>query len=620
LKRAAPLAFALAVFAAAAQPPAPDPEDPPKEAPPETITGPQQPPERTLRERLRGNRSPVEVEWQAPDALRKIFREHLKPPALDETGQRRRGALRPWIRDIRRRVPEIAASEGYFSTTVDVQLDEDRDHAVVRVDPGPRATVRDVQISFTGDLAGEGEERELRRRQIVRAWTLGKGRAFRSADWEVAKTRIAEELVEVDYAAGQVVDTEAVVDAESASVVLKLTLDSGPRFTLGDVQIFGLERYPEATVRRIVHHDRGERYSLARLQELQRTLQNAPWFASVVVEVERDREKPGEVPVTVTVVERPTRELGVSVGFGTDSGPRAELAFRDRDLLDRGFDLQSSIRVDRDTQIGYADVYLPPGLFGTRRENELLFKDSVGVLAEHSDIQNLDLRRFAVAGYRHFTFEPFEVRLGLSYQVETKEPAGTDKRTTRALAPVGAMTWRHVDDPFDPKRGGVLNLQVAAAGKAVASTQDFLKLYAVYTRWFAITPRDQLIVRGEIGQTLARSREGIPEDFLFRAGGSRSNRGYAYQSLGVEEGDAIVGGRYLVSASADYIRWLTDTWGGAVFYDVGDATDSSKDWKANQSYGFGVRYRTPAGPLALDLAYADRLKKFRIAFSVTVAF
>ena len=83
---------------------------------------------------------------------------------------------------------------------------------------------------------------------------------------------------------------------------------------------------------------------------------------------------------------------------------------------------------------------------------------------------------------------------------------------------------------------------------------------------------------------------------------------------------ALSGGRYLLTGSADYIHWLTPQWGGAVFYDVGDAADSAADWNANQSYGVGARYKTPAGPLALDLAYAQRDSKFRISFSVSVAF
>jgi translocation and assembly module TamA len=177
-----------------------------------------------------------------------------------------------------------------------------------------------------------------------------------------------------------------------------------------------------------------------------------------------------------------------------------------------------------------------------------------------------------------------------------------------------------VDDPFDPKRGGVLNLQLAAGAKAILSTQDFLKTYAQYTRWIPITSNDQLIVRGEVGRTFAFTRDGIPEDFLFRAGGTRSVRGYEYQSLGVREGNAIVGGRYLVTAGADVVHWLNEKWGAAVFADVGDAADSSSSWTPNKSFGVGARYKTPAGPLGVDVAYAERDRKVRLSFSVTVAF
>jgi translocation and assembly module TamA len=131
---------------------------------------------------------------------------------------------------------------------------------------------------------------------------------------------------------------------------------------------------------------------------------------------------------------------------------------------------------------------------------------------------------------------------------------------------------------------------------------------------------DQLLLRTELGRTFAPSRRHIPEDFLFRAGGARSNRGYAYQSLGVQEGDAIVGGRFLSTGTAEYVHWLNDKWGAAVFTDVGGAADAPGDLQALKSYGIGARYKTPAGPFALDVAYAGRDHKFRLAFSVTIAF
>lgn len=560
------------------------------------------------------------VTWEAPEPLKALFEEHLPPPKPEE-GERRAASLRPWIRDIRRRVPDIAASEGYFSATLAVEFaDESRSQIVVRVSPGPRAQVGTIDIAFRGDLAGDGAEREARRTQLRKAWTMPEGRAFRSADWDAAKTLLGEELVELDYAAGELAESQAVVDAESAKVALKLVLDSGPRYTFGDVRVSGIEKYSEAIVRRSVDLRRGERYSLKRLQDLQRAVQDGPWFSSVVVDVQREGASPEQAPVLVSVTERPRQEVGLALGYGTDDGARAEVAYRHRDIFDRGFDLQSSLRISQERQIGYADVYLPPGLFASKSRGSIPFKDSVGVLVERSTFENLEIARFAVAGYRHFKLENFETRVGLSYQIENSKPEGARERIKRALAPIVAVTWRHVDDIFDPKRGGVLNVQLAAGAKELASGDDFVKAYAQYQHWIPLGSKDQLLLRTEVGRTFTERRELIPEDFLYRAGGSRSNRGYAYQSLGVQEGQAIVGGRYTATGTVEYVHWLNDRWGAAAFVDVGDATDSTRDWEPNTSYGVGARFKTPAGPFALDLAYAQDPRKFRLALSVTVAF
>jgi len=559
------------------------------------------------------------VTWEAPKELAELF-DKFVPPPKPEAAEGDVAPMRPWIRDVKKRVPEIAAAEGYFSSTLDIQLDEAAGHATVRFTPGPRTTVASVEIAFEGDIQGEGPEREKRREKLRDAFAMKPGEPFRSADWEVAKTRTEEALTERDYASGTIVKSRAEVDAEGATAKLTLTLDSGPPFTFGDVTIQGLKRYSEALVRRVVNLRRGERYSRDRLEELQRLIQNGPWFATVVAEIEPDPANAKLDPVTVTVTERPSRELGLAVGYGTDDGAREETLYHDRDLFGRGFDLQSSVRASQKDQIGYVDVYLPPGLYASPKNGDIPFKDSVGVLAEHSTIQDANLARVAVAGYRHWFLDRFELQAGLSYQIERSYPTGGDVTIRRALAPVVTTTWRRVDNIFDPHRGGVLNVQFAAGSKSLASGDDFVKAYLQYQHWIAVGADNQVLLRTEIGRTFTANPDRIPEDFLFRAGGSRSNRGYAYQSLGVQEGSAVVGGRYLATGTAELVHWLNDKWGAAVFTDVGTASDSPAAWEALKSYGVGARYKTPAGPFALDLAYAARDHKFRLAFSVTVAF
>jgi translocation and assembly module TamA len=97
-------------------------------------------------------------------------------------------------------------------------------------------------------------------------------------------------------------------------------------------------------------------------------------------------------------------------------------------------------------------------------------------------------------------------------------------------------------------------------------------------------------------------------------------RGYAYQSIGIPVQDAVTGGRVMAVASAEALHWLNGSWGIAAFADMGDATSVWRKLSLKKSVGAGLRYRTPAGPVALDLGYALKTKRARIDFSIAIAF
>jgi len=137
--------------------------------------------------------------------------------------------------------------------------------------------------------------------------------------------------------------------------------------------------------------------------------------------------------------------------------------------------------------------------------------------------------------------------------------------------------------------------------------------------WLPFGERDVVTLRVEGGYTASISRLGIPQDYLFRVGGTQTVRGFAYQSLGVHEGDAVVGGRVMATGSVEYTHWIGN-WGGALFSDVGGAADGLPDLRMSQGYGIGARWRSPVGPLALDLARGKGQPGSRVHFSIAVAF
>lgn len=551
------------------------------------------------------------VELQVPDALRPLLEKHLDflelaPDQLLDAGGR--VAL---MRRARKEIREMLATEGYFSPTIE-RKDLEDGRLLVVVTPGGRTHISSVDLRFTGDLTGGEGDRPARLAALRNAWGLQAGQPFRQADWDAAKQRLLDALSTREYAAASIVDSQAVINPDTASAELKVEVDSGPVFRFGPMEVSGLADYDASLVERYRPPERGEPYSQERLLRFQTALQNTSYFASVVVDIDRSTPTPEAVPVRVTVIEAKPRRIGFGSGISSNTGYRVETSYRDAHFMGQPWTLVSGVRVEQRRQLGYADVFLPPSLSG--------HLDSFGVLAEHTNISGLQTQRQSIGVVRTIPRGSMENRLALNFQHEILTPEGSLRSSRSALTANWSWTYRAVDNILDPRHGQVVNFQLGGASRAFLSDRNFVRLYGRYQHFFPVAERDVLILRAEGGMTVAASRDGVPQDFLFRTGGAQTVRGYAYQSLGVTEGSATVGGRYLAVTSAEYVHWYEGNWGVAAFVDAGNANDERELFKMNLGYGFGPRWRSPAGPIAVDLAYGQSDHRVRLQFAVAIAF
>jgi translocation and assembly module TamA len=191
---------------------------------------------------------------------------------------------------------------------------------------------------------------------------------------------------------------------------------------------------------------------------------------------------------------------------------------------------------------------------------------------------------------------------------------------SRSLPLTYAVTWRKLDNLVFPTKGYVLNATLGGALLPILTDEKFIRSTARGIMYRPISSKSTVIVRAELGALASATKVGVPATYLFRAGGDNSVRGYAYQELGVKEGDATIGGRYLVTASAEYQYWFRPTWGAAVFYDAGNAADSLGGIHPKSGYGIGARYKSPVGPINVDLAYGHAVRKARLHFSLGFTF
>jgi translocation and assembly module TamA len=289
---------------------------------------------------------------------------------------------------------------------------------------------------------------------------------------------------------------------------------------------------------------------------------------------------------------------------------RAQAQYTDKNTLDRALRFTGSVKLDRLSQEALAGLYLPRNAKG----------HVYGVEGKYSfqDIQGVQRTDWSLTGARTFTVEERESQQSLQFLTESRTLADGSKDDRKALLAAQTWRWNNLDDLLAPRRGYFLSVQAGAAAEALLSDSNFGRLYGKGTYLLPVRDFGTVVLRAEAGAVLAESRDSIPSAYLFRTGGDTTVRGYAFESLGVAEGGAVVGGRYLGVGSIEYIQWIRPQWGAAVFVDAGNAVDEIEDFRAALGYGVGARWSSPIGSLNLDVAYGEQVGEWRLHFSAGI--
>jgi translocation and assembly module TamA len=515
-------------------------------------------------------------------------------------------------RDAVAQAREAAATLGFFSADVDIAVDRSTRPVTVRlrITPGAPTTIAGVTIDVTGPAndapAGRAAIAKLREE-----WLLPKGATFRQETWTAAKELAVSTLAASPYAAAKLTASEAKIDPSALRADLSVAIESGPPFTVGVIDIQGLKKYSPELVRNFANVKPGDLYGEQPFDDYVRRLLSSGYFASAQVSIDPDVAQADHAKVTLSVIEAPSKRLELGAGYSTDTEYRASISYSDVDLFDKALQMYVTARIESKVQQADLRFVRPPIASG--------WIDSYATGVQRTDIENLVTRTAAVTARRRAINERRTPAFGIGFYANDQTPSGSPTESSHALYVDGEYTWRNVDNLLEPTRGWMANVQLGVGIPGV-STEEFGRVIGRVVGWWPFTRSNQLVARADAGAVIAQSRVGIPSNFLFRTGGDTTVRGYAFESLGVDVGDAVVGGRYYAVASVEVDHWISQSWGLAAFVDAGDATDSMQDFRVALGYGVGARLRTPIGPFRLDIAYGEETKKVRVHFSVGLSF
>jgi translocation and assembly module TamA len=567
----------------------------------------------------------LEVRVDAPKELKPMLEQYLETARAARLGEAltEEELLRLQQASLQT-AHELLATEGYFSPQITSSIEGAGADQIARytVVAGPRTLVDAVHIRFEGalmaDRQADGGQNKLSQRstrlreRIERDFALKPGMPFRQADWDAAKVSALRPLLRVSYPAARLASSEAKVDPATQRATLTLVIDSGPAFFYGPVQISGNERYPASVIEALNPTAPGEPFRQQQLQDYQQALDASGYFSQVIVQVDPDPALAAAAPIHVTVIERKEKQVSFGVGYSTDTGARAQVAYLHRNIFDAGERLKLELKLEQKESSALAELAWPRTAKGY--EN----RASVSYLQE--EIEGQDTATWKTVVSRNRKRGRIDATVSLQYQFENQTVGTAPSEENKAL--VLGYAWTHRTDgrAFYPVRGHLTNLQVGVASETLLSETSFVRLYGRHTEFFKLGDKGRLVLRGELGAVMADHREGIPTGFLFRAGGENSVRGYHYQSLGLEVPGGVVSVRNLATVSVEYNYFFTPTWGAALFVDAGDAADSFDALVPAVGTGVGVRYKSPIGPINVDLAYGDKTGDVLLQFELGVAF
>lgn len=191
------------------------------------------------------------------------------------------------------------------------------------------------------------------------------------------------------------------------------------------------------------------------------------------------------------------------------------------------------------------------------------------------------------------------------------------------------------DDPFDPTRGSLFGADTELAARSIGSEVGFAKTFMQGFIYRAM-PGTRVVFAGgaRIGLAFGFPRtlllaqppgpdsdSGIPVEFevedsslpiseRFFAGGDTTVRGFALDQLGdnstIDQDGFPRGGNAMVIFNGEFRVPVTRDLGLVGFLDVGNVYDVVSNLRLGRirgGTGFGVRYRSPVGPIRVDLGF-----------------
>ncbi|MGB2739574.1 MAG: BamA/TamA family outer membrane protein [Cognaticolwellia sp.] len=452
---------------------------------------------------------------------------------------------------------------------------------------------------------------------LVAKHPFSKNKIVNHGDYSQFKSSIQHQAQELGLLNAAFTTRVLNVDTEKLQADINWVFNCGARYTINNIKIEGT----------VLSHDlinsystirSGQHYSQPDIIASQQALNRSGFFKSVVVDQSIDHVNQ-TVDVSFSILDTEKYELKTLLGYGTDSGGKLGVSWKNRRVNNRAHQYIASIDFNK-VKLDNADVHAT-------------FQYQIPL--EKATSQWINLMSYQVKNEEIGRSEIFTLESVLANKISphwfsqwsvvmAHEQLDSDADVSSSLeyiVPSWQLNYYSVTDPFSAIEGWRWQSTFRFSGEQLSDPNiTFLQTDQRLKRIWSINDDWRLLLRARLGTTWMNTDDfnrSMPSNYRFFAGGDVSVRGYKHQSLSPLEDEVLIGGKHLFASSAeiDYLFYEDFRW--AIFTDQGNAFNDWSAWKLYKSVGTGLRWVTPIGAIRLDIAKAlDGDKGWR--FHITI--
>ena len=487
-----------------------------------------------------------------------------------------------------------------------------------------------------GDIEIQNNLSEVKTDYLRRKIKIRKGKVFNGSAIDKTEDAIGEWLGNHGYPLVNVYH-EIVKDPVTRTAHIKFIVDKAEKVFVRKINIRGNLKTHEKVIRREFKIAEGDILNRAEIMKAHRNLRRLDFFDPKIIIDPKPTAIPGRYDIDVEVQEKSTAQIGLDVGYNTQSGPFSRISYEDKNVLGTGKDFNAAVQIakrstsysagitepyfmDKNLSLGTSVTYTKVGSSGLHKHSAWgesgsynMESKSARVVAGYDLIDDLSHSVF-------YTIKHDDLSVGKTQSsIFINEQVG--KYTTSEIG--HSLTLDKTDNIYLPKSGFSIIASQQYAG--VGGENKYLKhdvtanLYSSY-----VENKYTLRLSGSLGDIRAPSGHVVRINDRFNLGDA-SMRGFAPNGIGPRDatGEGLGGKKYYsATAELQFPIGMPQEFNltGALFTDVGGVYDfdlkkdnenlrsrinDSKD--ARISYGVGLIWNTRIAPIRID--YALRLRK-----------